>query len=273
MIIAGVMAGKCNALELDFDGSRTIAARPESMSNDAAAVPAVSAPLPAVTKGINEQLDYFGPIDSNSQMYMSEQAASAAGNTAADRFRVAGYSVLGVRTQQNPWGCLPTDYCSKGWVFWLKYAAPDGEITWRTQKYAFNRDCNANFYISEAALRSDAKIAEGKLSEAGYTVLQNTVKWIAPLTSGDSATWMSEIEYIAPVGSAPGDIQWLRYNKDQQGNWYSGPQGRMQVIAGGKAVADNLRAAGLIILQEFPFIFDLYDNKWEYDIRYISRIK
>jgi len=272
LILACIAVKNCNAIELDFDGSGKIAGRTIPLLNNSSVISEIAEPMPALAKGVNEPLEYLLPRDSNDQLYMSEQAVNQAGASVSDSFRAAGYLVLSGRAQRNPWGCSPTDYCSNGWVFWLNYTAPDGQIAWKPQKYAFLRDSNANVYTSEAALLNDAKLAESKLTEAGYTFLRRTVRRLAPYTTGGPTTWDCEIEFIAPAGSAPGNIQLFQHNTDQQGNWYSGPQGRMRAIAGGKGVADNLRAAGYIILEEYAFPFDAY-SKWEYDIWYIARIK
>lgn len=272
MIIAGAAVGNCSAIDLDFDGSWKSAF--STLSENPVMVPAVSEPVPERhSRGINEPIDYYMTLDSNSYWFMSEAAANLEGNVTVDHLRAAGYVIVGARANLNWMGCRPNESCSKAWSFDVSYAAPAGQIAWKVQRYYFNYDTNGSWYTSETDLKSVSKLTESKFIEAGYAILQNRIIRQAPLTTGNPATWDCQIEYVAPVGSIPGDTQWFTLRTDQQGNLYGGPQGRIQAIAAGKIVADNLRAAGNIILEEYPIQFDTYNHKWEYDIRYIARIK
>ena len=270
MLAAGA-AGNAEDTKADFDGSSGAAARKTMPAFSDVTVPAPSAPVAEKDADSEDNvLSYMLTLDANSRLYGSEQYVSNDGRILADKYRAAGYIVLEAQASK-----YPGLYMERYWVFNIKYTAPAGQIAWELDTYASVADYNLRPYFSEAPLRSEAKILEDKIKEAGYVVLENRIERYPPVTAAYGATWGCNIEFIAPAGSAPREIQYLDLWEDGQGKWYMGLPGKAKAEADGRAAAENLRAAGYIILKEYVTQGDMTNPnwRWAYNVEYIYTIK
>jgi len=155
--------------------------------------------------------------------------------------------------------------------------APLPKAPVRVDRYYLNRDQNNQIYdhYGEARIQADGKAVEAKLKAAGYIITGATLRKNNYVPGNYDYNYEYVIEYLPPVGSIPGTVQYYYLNRDQNNQIYD-HYGDTRIKEDRKIIEARLTAAGYVIvnstLRKNNYVPGNYDYNYEYVIEYLAPV-
>jgi hypothetical protein len=185
--------------------------------------------------------------------------------------RAAGYVIVRRKFIKVSYGQGYYDYTLR---YFVEYLPPVGFNSQEIEYYVIDRDAQNTPYSwsEEYELKAAGKAMEERLKSAGNIILK-TKAWKNAFGQGYyDYNFKYLIEYTTPLSGSTAEILTFDLWQGRDGQPYLGWSGKSQAESDGKALENNFRAAGYVIL-EAKLMQAYGEDRWGYSIRYVRPVR